>query len=250
MDMQSAPIPVTTGFMGDRPQISLIPWFYFPLATAASGHPVVRNINAVRTEFVSSIDTVAAAGIEKTILLQSSPYSRLVQTPARISFDIMQTPPDENLYREGSKHIAVLLEGEFTSVFTNRRNPIDSLPAGFERREKGVKTAMIVVADGDLVRNQFDNQGEPLPLGYDRFLDETFGNAEFILNAINYLNDDRGIMDSRSRDIRLRLLDKNRITNDKVFIQMVNVTLPVLLLLIFGLVRFFLRQKKYSTKHQ
>jgi ABC-2 type transport system permease protein len=248
MDMQSAPIPVTTGFMGDRPQISMIPWFYFPLATAASDHPVVRNISAVRTEFVSSIDTVAAAGIEKTILLQSSPYSRIVQTPVGISFDIMRTPPDETLYREGPKPLAVLLEGEFTSVFANRRNPIDSMPMGFVRKDKSINTSMIVVADGDLVKNQFDNRGEPLPLGYDRYLDQTFGNADFILNAINYLNDDRGIMDSRSRDVRLRLLDKNRVTNSKAIIQMVNVTLPILLLLIFGIVRYFLRLRKYSRK--
>lgn len=248
MDMQSAPIPITTGSMGDRPQISMIPWFYFPLVTPATNHPMVRNLNAVRTEFVSSIDTVAAEGIEKTFLLQSSPYTRVLQTPARISFDIMESRTDESMYRDGSRPVAVLLEGEFTSLYTNRRSPVANLPAGFSRRDKGERTAMIVVSDGDIIRNQFDNRGQPLPLGYDRFIDETFGNADFILNAINYLNDDRGIMESRAREVRLRMLDQSRVNQHKLPVQLVNVALPVIVLLIFGFLRFWLRKRKYSKK--
>lgn len=248
MDMQSAPIPITTGYMGDRPQISMIPWFYFPLVTPATNHPMVRNLNAVRTEFVSSIDTVAAEGIEKTFLLQSSPYTRVLQTPARISFDIMESRTDESMYRDGSRPVAVLLEGEFTSLYTNRRSPVANLPAGFSRRDKGERTAMIVVSDGDIIRNQFDNRGQPLPLGYDRFIDETFGNADFILNAINYLNDDRGIMESRAREVRLRMLDQSRVNQHKLPVQLVNVALPVIVLLIFGFLRFWLRKRKYSKK--
>ncbi len=248
MDMQSAPIPVTTGFMGDRPQISMIPWFYFPLVMPASNHPLVRNLNAVRTEFVSTIDTVAAEGIEKTFLLQSSPYTRVVQTPARISFDIMERSVDESMYRDGPRPVAVLLEGEFTSLYTNRRSPLAELPVGFQRRDKGERTAMIVVSDGDIIRNQFDNRGQPLPLGYDRFLDETFGNADFILNAINYLNDDRGIMESRAREVRLRVLDRSRVNEHKFTLQLLNVALPVVLLLIFGFLRFYFRKRKYSKR--
>ncbi len=248
MDMQSAPIPITTGYMGDRPQISMIPWFYFPLVMPASRHPMVRNLNAVRTEFVSSIDTVAAEGIEKTFLLQSSPYTRVVQTPARISFDIMERSTDESLYRDGPRPVAVLLEGEFSSLYTNRRSPVSDLPAGFQRRDKGERTAMIVVSDGDIIRNQFDNRGQPLPLGYDRFIDETFGNADFILNAVNYLNDDRGIMESRAREVRLRMLDRSRVNQHKLSLQLVNVALPVIVLLIFGFLRFYLRKRKYSKR--
>ncbi|TVQ06724.1 MAG: gliding motility-associated ABC transporter substrate-binding protein GldG [Bacteroidetes bacterium] len=248
MDMQSAPIPITTGFMGDRPQISMIPWFYFPLVMPASNHPMVRNLNAVRTEFVSTIDTVAAEGIEKTFLLQSSPYTRVVQTPARISFDIMERSVDERMYRDGPKPVAVLLEGEFSSLYTNRRSPLTELPAGFQRRDKGERTAMIVVSDGDIIRNQFDNRGQPLPLGYDRFLEETFGNADFILNAINYLNDDRGIMESRAREVRLRVLDRSRVNQHKFKLQLLNVALPVVLLLLFGFLRFYIRKRKYSKR--
>jgi ABC-2 type transport system permease protein len=248
MDMKAAPIPITTGYMGERPQISLLPWFYFPLVGAATNHPVVRNLNAVRTEFVSSVDTVETPGIKKTFLLQTSPYTRVVQAPAVISFEILQRPAHESQFSAGAKPVAVLLEGEFPSLYTNRQSPVENLPAGFERRNHSRKNAMIVVADGDMIRNKFDNRGQPLPLGYDRYLDQTFGNADFILNAINYLNDDRGIMDSRNREIRLRLLDQNRISKNRFLVQMTNVALPVLLLIVFGLIRFFMRKKKYSRR--
>ncbi len=246
MDMQATPIPITTGYMGDRPQINMLPWFYFPLVMPASDHPIVKNLNAVRTEFISSIDTIEAEGVQKTILLQTSPYSRLVQSPVRISFDILEKPADENLYRQGPQPMAVLLEGTFQSVFTNRRSPVDSFPTDFQRKDDSNPTAMIVVADGDIIRNQFDNRGQPLPLGYDRFLDETFGNADFVLNAINYLNDDSGIMEARTREVRLRLLDKNRINDHKFVIKLVNVSLPVIFLFLFGFLRFFLRKRKYT----
>lgn len=246
MDMQATPIPITTGYMGDRPQITMLPWFYFPLVTPASDHPVVKNLNAVRTEFISSIDTIAAEGVKKTVLLQSSPYSRLVQTPVNISFDILENPVDENLYNQGPQPMAVLLEGTFQSVFTNRSSPVDSVPPDFQRKDTSNTTAMIVVADGDLIRNQFDNRGQPLPLGYDRYLEETFGNADFVLNAINYLNDDSGIMEARNREVRLRLLDKNKVNPQKLTIQLVNISLPVIFLFIFGFLRFFLRKRKYA----
>lgn len=246
MDLQSVPIPITTGFMGDRPQISLIPWHYFPLVSAASGHPVVRNLNSVRTEFVSTIDTIAVEGIQKTFLLQSSPYSRVLQTPVRISFDIMQSRVNEELYRAGPQKVAVLLEGEFPSLFANRRSPVENLPANFQRRDRGEASAMIIVADGDIIRNQFDNRNQPLPLGYDRFLDQTFGNADFILNAVNYLNDDRGLMEARTREVRLRLLDRSRISQSRFAIQTINIVVPLLVVLLFGMGRFYWRKRKYG----
>ncbi len=245
-DLQATPIPITTGFMGDRPQIELLPWNFFPLVAPASQHPLVRNLNAVRTEFVSSLDTVSAEGIDKTILLQSSPYSRVVQTPAHISFDILQHGVDESLYRDGPQPVAVLLEGAFESVFRHRVPPIETLPPGYEVREQGEPSRMIVVSDGDIIRNQFDNQGQPLPLGYDRFLDETFGNRDFILNAVNYLNDDRGIMESRAREVRLRLLDRSRISQNRFAIQVINVALPVLVIMAFAAVRLYIRKRKYG----
>ena len=248
MDLQAVPIPITTGFVGDRPQISMVPWFYFPLVRPASDHPMVRNLNAVRTEFVSTLDTVGSEDIKKTILLETSPYTRILETPVRISFDIMQQQVDESRYRDGSRPVAVLLEGNFESVFRNRRIPYVVVPDNFSFRERGEETRMIVVSDGDVIRNQFDQQGQPLPLGFDRFLNETFGNRDFILNAINYLNDDRGILEARAREISIRTLDKNIVNRNRLSIQLINVGLPVLLVLIFGSLRFYMRKRKYNKK--
>jgi ABC-2 type transport system permease protein len=248
MDLQAVPIPITTGYVGDRPQINLVPWFWFPLVRPATNHPIVRNLNAVRTEFVSTLDTVGSENIQKTILLETSPYTRVVQTPVRIAFDILQRQVDESQFRDGSRPVAVLLEGEFESVFRNRRIPGIDVPDGFRTMERSTGSKMIVVSDGDLIRNQFDQQGRPLPLGYDRFLNETFGNSDFILNAINYLNDDRGIMDARAREIRLRLLDKSVVNRNRMAIQVLNIGLPVLLVLIFGSLRFYIRKRKFNKK--
>jgi ABC-2 type transport system permease protein len=248
-DLQALPLPITTGFVGNRPQISMIPWFYFPLVRPATDHPVVKNLNALRTEFVSSVDTVGAPGIEKTFLLESSSYTRVLNTPARISFDIMQSRPDERQYQDGSRPVAVLLEGEFESVFRNRLVPAGvSLPENIQRKDRGLFTRMIIVADGDIIRNQFDSQGAPLPLGYDRYLDETFGNRDFILNAINYLNDDTGIIEARTREVRLRLLDTNRLTSSKLQLQVMNVILPLVFIILFAISRFVWRKRKYSKR--
>ncbi len=245
-DLNAAPIPVTTGYVGSRPQISLLPWHFFPLVSPASEHPIVKNMNLVRTEFVSSIDTVAAGDIEKTYLLHTSPYTRVLQTPTRIGLDILQNPPDEQLFREGPKPVAALLEGNFESVFRNRIPPEVDLPAGFQLRDKSEHTAMVVVADGDIIRNQFERGNEPLPLGYDRYSGETFGNKDFILNAVNYLTDDSGLIEARAKEIRLRMLDRTRISQDRLQVQIANMLLPVLLVFGFGILRIFWRKRRFS----
>lgn len=248
MDLRAAPIPVTTGMMGDRPQISLLPWYFFPLAEPSADHKITRNLNLVRTEFVSSIDTVTAPGVRKTILLRTSPYTRVVATPAEIALRILQQQPDERQYAAGQQHVGALLEGTFESLFRNRMVPEVMLPAGFSRLDQSVHTSMIVVADGDIARNQFSPDGKPLPLGFDRFSNNTFANRDFILNAVNYLSDDSGILEARAKDMRLRMLDRTRVNQSRTAIQMVNIVLPVLLVLIFGGIRIFWRKRRYSAK--
>ena len=226
MDLRAAPIPVTTGMVGDRPQISLLPWYFFPLLDPVGDHKIVKNLNLVRSEFISSLDTVSAGGIEKTILLQTSPYTRVVPTPARVALELLQQQPDEQEYQAGPRSVAVLLEGSFQSVFRNRLKPEVTLPEGMTLREESLPTAMIVAADGDLVRNQFGQGGQPLPLGYDRYSGETFANLDFIMNAVNYLADDSGILEARVKEVRLRMLDRTRINRDKIRIQLTNLLLP------------------------
>jgi gliding-associated putative ABC transporter substrate-binding component GldG len=247
MDLRAAPIPVTTGMIGDRPQISLLPWYFFPLLDPVGDHKIVKNLNLVRSEFISSIDTVSAAGIEKTILLSTSPYTRVVATPAEIALRILQQQPDERLYNAGPQPVAVLLEGEFESVFRNRMLPGISLPQGFQQRNQSLPTAMIVVADGNIISNQFGQGGQPLPLGYDRFSGETFANGDFIMNAVNYLADDSGILEARAKDIRLRMLDRTRVNRSRSFIQLINIVAPILLLAIFGSLRLIIRKRRYAV---
>ncbi len=245
-DINAAAIPVTTGFVAGRPQINLLPWNFFPVLVPLSDHAIVNRLNLIRTEFISSIDTVEAPGVNKEVLLQTSPSSRVLPVPVRISLDMLEQPLREALYRGPEQTVAVLLEGRFPSLYRNRIAPDIHLPQGFERKDESLLTAMIVVADGDLIRNQFDRDGNPLPLGYDRFTGQMFGNKDFILNAVNYLMDDSGIISARAKDIRLRLLDHQRVSDDRLALQLMNTLLPVLLVMLFGVTRLMWRRRKYQ----
>ncbi len=247
MDLTALPIPLKTGMMGNQPQISFFPWYYFPLVTPLSQHPIVRNLNAIKTQFVSSLDTNRVKGVKKTVLLQSSDYSRTVTMPAVISLSMLRKKPNESLYKGPPKTLAVLLEGTFTSFYNNRIPPslMEAKEIGF--KDHGTKTAMIVVSDGDVIRNQFKIPGGyPLPLGYDQFTKETFGNKEFLLNAINYLTDGASLISVRSKEVKLRLLNTTLINNNRLLIQVINVVVPVLVVILAGLLLVWLRRKKYA----
>ncbi len=244
-DLNAAPIPVSTGFVAGRPQINLLPWYFFPVLTPLSDHAIVNNLSVIRTEFISSIDTVEAPGVNKKVLLQTSPRTRVMPVPVRISLDILERPVREEQYSGPRQNVAVLLEGSFESLYRNRIAPVASLPHDIERRNQSLPAAMIVVADGDMIRNQFDSDGRPLPLGYDRYTNQTFGNEDFILNAVNYLTDDSGIISARVKDIRLRVLDRQRVSNDRLALQLINTLLPVFFVSVFGVLRFFMRKRKY-----
>lgn len=245
-DLIALPIPLRTGQVGNKPQISFFTWYYFPLITPVSQHPIVRNLNAIKTQFVSSIDTVLG-GVSKTILLQTSPYSRTLKAPAVINLAITRQNPDERLYVGPQKSIAVLLEGEFLSDFRNRIPPeiANNKEIGFKGVSK--KTSMIIISDGDIIRNQFHiSEGYPLPLGYDQFTRETYGNKAFILNAMSYLVDGPGLISSRSKEMRLRMLDKTKINNNKIFWQSFNLVAPLLLILVLAVLMIWTRKRKYS----
>lgn len=249
MDINALSIPVQTGMMGGTPQYDFYPWFYFPILYPVIDHPIVKNLNALKTEFVSSIDTVPVRRVEKTVLLTSSVYSRTVNTPVIISLDILQREPDKRLYNKPDIPVAVLLEGKFESLFFNRIPPQirDSKEISFVGASKPTK--MLVVADGDIIKNQIRTTGErpvPLPLGFDRYTGQTFGNKDFILNAMNYLIDDGGLITIRSRELKIRLLDKTRISKERVFWQVINTVLPVTLILLLGVIMFVLRKRKFT----
>ena len=247
-DLQSAPIPIVIGYIGNQPQQKLFPWLYFPLLVPSSNHPVVNNLNAVKAEFISTIDTVGSFNIKKTVLLHTSKYTKLVNSPVRISLNLLRDEPKTEQFNKPYQPVAILVEGEFESVFLNRIPP--QIEENKEISFKGISpaTKMIVVADGDIIKNNIQQStGKFYPLGYDRYTGEIYGNKNFILNAVNYLCDDSGLITVRSRELKLRLLDNAKLTAERVKWQFINTTLPILLVLLFGVVHYYIRKRKYTA---
>lgn len=243
VDMQSSAIPVNTAFIGQEPKFELKPWWFSPLMMPVSQHPIVKNLEVIKADFVSSMDTISAKGVRKTILLNTSKYSKTLQAPVHVNLRMANMRPDERVFTDSYQPIAVLLEGEFESVYKNRKRP--TVSNSF--KEKSVATQMIIVSDGDIIRNeiQYSTQ-KPYPLGYDKYTNQTYGNKNFILNSINYLCDDSGLINVRSRELTLRLLDKKKILNERLKWQLINVLAPLLALTAFGILYHYNRKRKYA----
>jgi ABC-2 type transport system permease protein len=224
-----------------------MPWLFSPLIMPTSNHPIVKNLDVIKVDFVSSIDTVAAKGIKKTVLLQTSKYSKTLTAPVRIDLRMANMRPDESVFTDSYRPVAVLLEGEFQSVFKNRIHPLFTNTTSLPYKEKGVNTQMIVISDGDAIRNevQYSTQ-KPYPLGYDTYTQQTYGNKNFILNCINYLCDDSGLISIRARELTLRLLDKKKVLNERMKWQIINVVMPLIVILLFGIVYHISRKRKYA----
>jgi ABC-2 type transport system permease protein len=248
MDKIAMPIPVKTGQIGDQPQFEFFPWYFFPVLTPVTPHPIVNGLNAIKTEFISSIDTVQAEGVKKTVLLTTSPYSRTVNAPVFIDLDILKKPAEDNQYNQGPQPVAVMLEGKFTSSFLYRIPPELAGNKDLQFLSQSHKPAkMIVVGDGDIIKNQFHfTQGYPMPLGYDQYTRQTFGNRDFLLNAMNYLCDDSGLITVRSRELTLRMLDTTKVERQRLFWQILNLILPLILILIFSFIKLRIRARKYA----
>ena len=247
MDLNCASLPVMSESIGGQANQNYFPWYYFPIIVPQGDHPIVANLNNVRTEFVSTLDTVNSEGIEKTPLLKTSNYTRLVNTPAMISLEIMRKEPDKSQFNMPPQPVGMILEGQFPSLYENRvpQQIMDSEIIDFRKKSK--PTTMIVFSDGDIIENQLHySRGYPLPLGYDQFTGKTFGNKDLVLNTVNYLTRQRGILSARAKDFKIRLMDKTRVEKLRVELQVLNTLLPVLIVLIFGLIRIQLRKRKYT----
>lgn len=238
-DMYSAPITLAIG-EGSATQFQPIQWQFAPLASSTSNHPIVNNLNLVKFDFANQIDTLSN-GVSKTILLKSSPLSRLEGTPKMVSLDDIKSEPNPEEYKNGLQNLAVLLEGNFTSVYNNRVKPIKMA----DDKTESAPTKMIVIADGDVIKNDVGRNG-PLELGFDRGTGQLYGNKEFLLNAVNYLLDDDGLINIRSKEIAIAFLDSQKITAEKTKWQAINIALPLVLLGVFGFIFTFLRRKKYA----
>lgn len=241
-DEQGSPIKLATGEQGSATQFQDFNWKFAPLVYPQSKHPIVKNLGGIKFDFANPIDTLKN-GIKKTILLQSSQYSKKVGTPAEISLDIVAEETSPNHYiNTGYIPLSVLLEGSFKSMYQNRVLPFDQ--SNYE--SNGVKNKMIVISDGDLVKNQLDKNFEPVELGFDQRSGKLYDNKDFMLNCVNYLLDDTGLINIRSKDLDLPLLDKEKVYENYSLTQAITIGLPILILGIFGLLFTFLRKRKYS----
>jgi len=254
LDMESSRIPMIVGESGGKPQTQLFRWFYHPMVASRSEHPIVKSIDRVNLFFPSSLDTTVTTRLplKKTVLLQSSPYTRTQFNPVRLNFQILSYEPDASKFNKPSQNFAVLLEGKFTSLYRNRVDPAMEASLkeiGMAYKEESVPTRMIVVSDGDIARNNINpSNGEIEPLGYNRYERYNFANSLFLTNAIDYLMDNEGVIEARGREVKLRLLDTVRAKDEKTFWQLLNLGLPLVLLLLFGLGYNYYRKRKYTAR--
>ena len=237
-DIYSAPIILASG-SGNNTRFNPYPWFYSPLSASPNDHPIISNIEAVKFEYANQMDTLKNQ-VKKTILLSSSPQSKVEGTPMEISLSMVGKEPDLASYNDGEQPLAVLLEGEFTSAYKNRVKPFkidDDL-------ESSKETKMLVVADGDVIKNELQ-RGEPLELGFERYTGNTYGNKEFLMNAVNYMLDDTGLIDIRSKEINIAFLDQEKASAEREKWQVINLAVPLILLAVFGFAFNFFRKRKY-----
>jgi ABC-2 type transport system permease protein len=247
-DMQCGAIPVNRGFKGGQADIQLFPWIYKPLVLPTTMHPIVKNLDLIRFDFAGTIDTVKAEGVKKTILLASSKYSRAQAVPARIALAMVSNQLNEKKFKDGNKPLAVLLEGRFTSAYENRINDTISRDSVIAFKNKSVPTSMIVISDGDIIKNGFNYQTMAISeLGYDRYMKQTFANKTFLLNCMNYLIDGPKLMSIRTREVKLRLLDRKKTDENPMKWKMYNVLFPLVIVAVSGYILAIIRRKKFSV---
>ncbi len=241
-DLQNTPIALATGGQGSATQYTQYPWFYSPLIYPTLKNPIVSNLDGIKFQFASPIEPLNNA-IQKTILLQSSQYSRLVGTPVEVNLKMASERPDQkDFVGTGNYPVAVLLEGKFHSVYENRVLPFKDSTF----KTSGKEGKMIVISDGDVVRNQLDKNFQPLELGYDKWTNNLYANKEFMMNCVNYLLDDNGLINIRSKEVNLPILDKEKVYASYTYSQVITVAVPIVILLLFGGAFTFLRKRKYS----
>jgi gliding-associated putative ABC transporter substrate-binding component GldG len=240
------------GESGGKPQIQRVSFPYYPLLSSTSNHPVSRNLDMVLSIFPSSIDTVKAPGITKTILLASDSNSRTLSTPALVSINSIKSDNDFRTFNKSYVPVAVLLEGNFTSLYANRITPQmqDSVQqlTGVSFLPKAIKSSQqIVMSDADIVTNVVTQTQGALPMGVQQFENYQFANRDFFMNCIDFLVDNSGIIETRNKDFTLRLLDKNKFRDEKVFWHFINIIVPVAFIFLIGIIVQWSRKKKFAV---
>ncbi|MHB0755890.1 gliding motility-associated ABC transporter substrate-binding protein GldG [Polaribacter sp. M15] len=239
-DLYAAQIPLATGNVGNQPQFQNFDWFFHPLVGANPNHPITKNVAPVRLQFANQIDTLKN-NIKKTPLLMSSTLTQKIGTPAIIELQSIAEEPQEKEYVSGHLLFGILLEGDFKSAYKNRVKPFETSLF----KENANQNKMIVIADGDVGKNQL-LKGKPTDLSIDKWTNQQFGNKDFLINAVDYLLDDSGLINLRNKSLQIKMLDKQKAFKERTFWQFLNVILPLLLLFVFGFIFNYLRKKKYS----
>jgi len=239
-DLYAAKIPLATGNIGNKPQFQNLNWFYHPLVSGNPRHAITKNIAPVRLRFANQIDTIQNK-LKKTPLLMSSMLTKKTGTPAIIELESIADEPKEEEYSSGFNIFSLLVEGDFNSMYAKRIKPFELN----KFRKKSNHNKMIIISDGDIGRNQI-KKGKPFDLAEDKWTGEMFGNKEFLLNAVDYLLDDTGLIELRNKNLKINLLDKKRAFEERTFWQFINIALPLLILTIFGCMFHYIRKRKYS----
>ncbi len=248
LDLQCSQIPLVVDQQGTQDMFN---WYYHPVITPSSQHPIVKNMDAVNLYFPSKIDTVRTkTPVKKTVLLESSEFTREQFSPVRLNFEILRYKPEPDKFNKKGLPMAVLLEGEFPSLFDGRVS--DGMTAMLSQinqpfKGKSEPTKQLVVADGDIIKNLINpDTKEPIPLGLNRYSGYTFANKAFLVNAIEYMLDSRGIIEARAKDVKLRLLNTVKAQAEQSKWQLINILLPLLFLILFGLFYNWNRKRKYA----
>jgi gliding-associated putative ABC transporter substrate-binding component GldG len=242
-DEYATPIKLATGQQGSSTQYTQYFWKYSPLIYPTLNHPIVKNIDGIKFEFANPIE-ILKNDISKTVLLSSSKLSRPVGTPVEISLTSVTEEPYLGEYaNKGAMPVAVLLEGKFHSMYENRVLPFDDKTFS----TTGKTSKMIVISDADVVKNQLDKNFQPLELGYDKWTSVLYGNKDFMMNCVNYLLDDNGLINIRSKDVSLPMLDVEKVQENYTSSQILTVGLPIVILALFGVLFSYLRKRKYSN---
>jgi gliding-associated putative ABC transporter substrate-binding component GldG len=250
-DLQCDRLPQVVGHVGDKPQFDLLPFPYFPLLSPTGAHPIVKNMDLVLSHFASSIDTVKGGEISKTVLLTSSANSKKERAPVQLSWNDLRVKPNPRQFRDHDLPVAVLLEGQFTSLFRNRLSVDEQqLIAQVTRKpfkDHSEPNKMIIASDGDLITNAISQKSGPMQMGVNLFDPSmVYANKEFLLNSLGYLTNNSGIMEARNKELTLRLLDAEKIKQNKSMWQAICVIVPILLILLFRVIFQFIRQRKFE----
>jgi len=253
LDLQCTKIPMVVGMQGDKPQTELFPWYYHVLVSSTSNHPITKGLDRIQLEFPSTVDTIhTATQVRKTMLLESSQNARTQLTPVRLSFDILKEQPDLALFNKSHLGLALMLEGTFQSMFANRlsEKQLATLKeAGVEFKAEGDSAKVLIVTDGDIAKNLVNaSTGEIAPLGFNKYENSTYtGNRDFLLNAVEYMLDDRGVLEARTKDIKLRLLNVAKAKEEGMKWQLMNILGPLGLILVLGILYQYIRKRKYGS---